>query len=166
MAWYHPKTLFDKTYEVGIIIKGIDGLFELLGGLVLLLVSPHTFGRLATWLTHGELDQDPHDFIAVHILHTGQQLAAGRNWFAIAFLLTHGIVKVVLVVALLRNKLWAYPFAFVALGLFLVYQVYELVLQVTAGMALLTVLDVIIIWLVWREWQKVKAEGFPGQKPS
>ncbi|BCG83133.1 hypothetical protein MesoLj113b_66750 [Mesorhizobium sp. 113-3-3] len=34
------------------------------------------------------------------------------------YLLSHGIVKLALVVALLKNKLWAYPSSLIVLGLF------------------------------------------------
>ena len=40
-----------------------------------------------------------------------------------------------------------------ALILFLIYQVYILVVSPSFGMAFLSVLDVIIIGLVYREWQ-------------
>ncbi len=156
MPWFHPKTLLDKTYEIGIIIKGIDGTLELIGGLLVLTLSSGTVASITRFLTQHELSQDPHDFIAVHIQHLGNNLQAGHNIFAAAFLLTHGLVKVVLVICLLLNKLWAYPWALGALGLFLVYQIYLLVTKPTFGMAFLTLLDVIIIWLVWREWQKQK----------
>lgn len=154
--WFHPRTLLDKTYEIGLFIKGFDGAVELLGGLLLLLVPAHAVLRLTHALVDTELSSDPHSFVATHILHMGTELAKGHNAFAILFLLTHGAVKVALVVALLRQKLWAYPWALVALTAFLVYQVYLLVTKPTFGMAFLTVLDVIIIWLVQREWQKVK----------
>ncbi len=166
MSWFRPKTLLDKTYEIGILIKGIDGVLELLGGILLAAVPPHAFGSLAQRLTHDELSSNPHDFWATHVLHYGQHLASGHSWFAILFLLTHGLVKVVLVAALLRNKLWAYPFALGALSLFLIYQAYVLIIDPSFGMAVLTVLDVAIIWLVWREWGKVKREGFPAKKAS
>lgn len=154
MTWFHPKSLLDKTYEIGILIKGIDGLSEFVAGMLLWLVPPHAVIRLTTWLTHDELQQDPHDFFATHILHYGQHLATGHNTFAILFLLTHGLIKIVLVVALLRNLKWSYPFALVTLGLFIVYQIYEMIVKPTFGMAFLTVLDSVIVWLVWREWQK------------
>lgn len=162
MSWYRPQTLLDKSYEIGIIIKGVDGLLEFVAGALLLLVPPHVIGSLAYWLAHGELTEDPHSFIATHVLHTGQSLAVGYNWFAISFLLLHGAVKVVLVACLLRNKLWAYPYALVALVLFLGYQAYELVVATSLGMALLTLLDIIIIWLIWREWHKVRNESRTG----
>lgn len=156
MAWFHPKSLLDKTYEIGLFIKGIDGLFELLGGLILLVVPGGVFERVAQNITRSELSKDPHDFIATHILHIGQNLSHGHNGFAVAFLLTHGLVKIALVLALLRNKLWAYPWALVVLVLFLVYQIYVLAVKPGFGMAFLSVLDTVIIWLVWREWQKQK----------
>ncbi len=156
MAWFHPKTLLDKSFEIGIILKGINGSLELIGGVLLLVIPGNAIMHFAHWLTQSELDDDPRDFVATHILHYGTQLSKGHNLFAILFLLTHGAVKVALVIALLRQKLWAYPWALVALVLFLVYQAWLLVTRPTFFMALLTALDVIIIWLVWREWQKVK----------
>ena len=158
MTLFHPRTLLDKAYEIGIFIKGFDGILELVGGVLLLTISPATVNHLAWALTQHALSENPHDFIATHVLHYSHKLAAGHNLFAALFLLTHGIVKVVLVTCLLLNKLWAYPYALGALGLFLVYQVYELVVAPSFGMAFLSVLDAVIIWLVWREWQKVKAE--------
>ena len=154
--WFHPQTLLDKTYEIGLLIKGFDGTMELLGALFLLLVPSSAITRLTHFLVDTELNHDPHDFIATHVLHLGTKLAEGRHVFAILFLLTHGTVKVGLVVALLRQKLWAYPLALVALSAFLMYQIYLLITQTTFGMAFLTVLDAAIIWLVWREWEKVR----------
>jgi len=161
MAWFHPKTLFDKAYEFGIIIKGIDGSLELLGALLLLVIPRSAILHLTTWITRTELASDPHDFIAMHIFKAGFDLAHHSHGFAVLFLLTHGAVKVGLVVALLRQKHWAYPIALVALGLFLIYQIYLVFAHATISMIFLSILDALIIWLVWREWQKVKAGAVP-----
>lgn len=157
MPLFRPQTLLDKTYEIGIIIKGIDGTLELLGGILVLALSPHTITGITAFLTEDALRENPHNFIALRVQHAGHHLASGHTVFAAAFLLTHGLVKVVLVTCLLLNKLWAYPWALVVLSFFLVYQVYLLITAPTFGMAFLTVLDVIIIFLVYREWQKVRA---------
>lgn len=158
MSWFKPATLLDKTYEIGILLKGIDGLLEMLGGILLLVVKPSTITGVAAFLTQRELSHDPHDFIANHILLYARDLAQGSHVFAVVFLLTHGLVKIVLVAALLRNYRWAYPFALITLGLFVVYQLYRMVIEPTWGMGLLTALDLIIIWLIWREWgqQRIK----------
>lgn len=157
MAWFAPKTLLDKTYEIGILVKGIDGVLELMGGILLLAVKPQTIDNITAFLTQHELSQNPHDFIATHVLQYGTDLAHGSHAFAAAFLLTHGLVKIVLVAALLRNYPWAYPFAIITLGLFIVYQLYRMVVEPTFGMGFLTVLDIIIVWLIWREWGQQKA---------
>lgn len=158
MAWFQPKSLLDKTFEIGILLKGADGVLEIIGALLLLFVSPQTIDAITKLLTQHELSEDPNDFVATHILQYGHELAAVSKTFAILYLLTHGLVKVVLVVGLLRNQRWAYPFAFVTLGLFIAYQLYKIVLQPTLGMILLTIFDVFIVWLTWREYQKLKAE--------
>lgn len=159
--WFHPHSLLDKTYEIGLFIKGFDGTVELLGALFLIVVPSSAINSLTHWMVDNELSRKPHSFIANHILHFGTSLAAGHNTFAILFLATHGAVKVGLVVALLRQKMWAYPVALVALTGFLVYQVFLLITQATFAMAFLTVLDVVIIWLVQREWRQTKHPAAP-----
>ncbi|HTH72015.1 MAG TPA: DUF2127 domain-containing protein [Candidatus Pristimantibacillus sp.] len=158
MNWFRPKSLLDKAYEIGLFIKGIDGTLELMGGIFLIAVPPSVITGFARFLTQREITDDPHDFVANHILDYGNALAHGQHLFASLFLLTHGAVKVALVIALLRQKLWAYPWALGALVLFLVYQAYLLKKGPSFGMAFLTVLDIIIIWLVWREWQKFRSK--------
>jgi uncharacterized membrane protein len=74
--------------------------------------------------------------------------------FGAIYLLTHGLVKVVLVTALLLNKLWAYPWMIVVLLLFIGYQLYRIALQPTAGLIALTVFDVAIVALTWREYAR------------
>jgi len=161
MEWFKPKTLLDKTYEIGIILKGVDGVLELLGAAALLLIPVRVFHHFSQWITDLEAGSSHHGFISTHVVRLSEDLAKPDHTFAILFLLTHGLVKVVLVICLLRNKLWAYPFGLAALTLFLAYQLYEMAIHPTFGMGFLTVLDAVIIWLVWREWQQVKAGRTP-----
>jgi uncharacterized membrane protein len=109
MPWFRPRDLLDQTFEVGIILKGLDGLLEVIGGLLLLVVSPATIDRVVTSLTQHELSEDPHDFLATHLLKTTHGLTGSAVLFGAVYLLAHGLVKVILVAALLKNQLWAYP---------------------------------------------------------
>ena len=159
--WFHPQSLLDWSYEIGIIIKGINGTLEIVSGILLLALAPSTMERWLNWFDQAVIGGDLTAFPAANILRMGSEMTSGRYIFALTFLLPHGIVKVGLVLALLRQKLWAYPWALVALVLFLIYQIYLLVVHQTFMMGFLVVLDVVIIWLVWREWQKVI-----GRKPD
>ena len=148
------KDLLDRTFEVAIILKGFDGVLEVAGGLILLVVSPATINRIVTTLTQHELSQDPHDFVATHLINTAHGLTRGSVLFASLYLLLHGAVKIVLVAALLRNKLWAYPWMIAFLVVFIAYQVYRISLVPSAGLAALTVFDIFVVWLTYREYQK------------
>jgi uncharacterized membrane protein len=144
--------LLDRAFLVGILLKGLDGVFEVAGGLLLLAVSPATIDRLTRALTQHELSEDPHDFLATHLLHYTGGLTGGALRFAAAYLLLHGAVKVVLVVALLRNQLWAYPLTIVFLLAFIAYQLYRLTFAPSVGLVALTVFDSVVLWLTWSEY--------------
>ena len=91
--------LLDRAFVVGIVLKGLDGVLEVVGGLLLLAVSPATIDQLARALTQHELSEDPHDFLATHVLHYTGALTVSSVRFAAAYLLLHGVVKIVLVAA-------------------------------------------------------------------
>jgi uncharacterized membrane protein len=151
---FKPQNWLDRVFEIGIIGKGLNGAVELLGGLLLLFVTPDRIRELAVSLTRVELSEDPHDFIATHLLHTTNGLTGNAVLFGAVYLLAHGAVKVVLVAALLLNKLWAYPWMIVVLLLFIGYQLYRISLTPTAGLIALTIFDVVILVLTWREFRQ------------
>lgn len=154
MREFRQGDLFDRAFVIGVALKGIDGVLELLGGLLLLLVSPATINAVARVVTQHELSQDPHDFVATHLLQAAGKLTTGSLRFGAAYLLLHGVVKVALVGAVLRNKLWAYPWMIAFLIAFIVYQLYRLTFAPSLGLVGLTVFDVIVVGLTWREYRK------------
>lgn len=143
---------WDKFFAFGIIAKGLDGVLELVGGALLLFVAPERIKHLAVLVTQPELTEDPEDFIANHILHGAAGLTNHVVLFAAVYLLAHGIVKVVLVTALLMDKVWAYPWMIAVLAVFVLYQLYQLTLTPSAGLVALTVFDILIIVLTWHEY--------------
>jgi uncharacterized membrane protein len=172
---FRPRSWLDRAFVVGIIGKGLNGAAELLGGLLLLLLTPAQIQHVAVAWTHGELSEDPNDIIATHLLHTADGLTGPAVLFGAIYLLAHGVVKVVLVTALLLNKLWAYPWMIVVLLLFITYQLYRIVLNPTAGLIGLTVFDIVIVALTWREYQQQRrsrhaettaASAGPGQNAA
>ena len=72
MPWSRPRDLLDQTFQVGIILKGLDGVLEVISGVLLLMVSPATIDRVVTSLTQHELSEDPRDLLATHLLRTAQ----------------------------------------------------------------------------------------------
>jgi uncharacterized membrane protein len=151
---FKPHDALDRVFEIGIIAKGLNGAAELIGGVLLLLASPDRIRQVARLLTQGELSEDPHDLIAIHLLHSANALTGGEVLFGAIYLLTHGAVKVVLVIALLLDKLWAYPWMIGFLTLFIGYQLYRIALHPTAGLIALTIFDAVILALTVREYRR------------
>jgi uncharacterized membrane protein len=166
MSLFRPRNWLDRVFAVGIIGKGLNGAAEVVGGLLLLFLTPVRIRQLAASWTHEELSEDPHDAIATYVLHTAHGLSGHAVLFGAAYLLAHGVVKVVLVVALLLNKLWAYPWMIGVLLVFIAYQVYRIVLDPTAGLIGLTVFDAAIVALTWREYREQRQGHSDGDAPA
>jgi uncharacterized membrane protein len=154
-------SLLDRAFLIGVVLKGLDGVLELFGGLLLLAVSPAAINDRARALTQHELSEDPHDFLATHLLHYTGTLTGGTLRFGAVYLLTHGAVKIVLVAAVLKNYLWAYPLLIVFLLAFIVYQLYRLTFAPSAGLVGLTVFDAVVTWLTWREYLRQRSMRRP-----
>lgn len=145
------------AFEVGVILKGLNGLLEMIGGFLLLWFPPSAIRRLIVGLTQNELGEDPHDFIATHLRAAARALSANAEHFAALYLLSHGVIKAVLVYALLRGKLSAYPTAIAVFAAFGVYQMYRYFITPSGWLIALTVLDVAVILLTWAEWRRLKS---------
>jgi uncharacterized membrane protein len=146
--------ILDVVFLVGVFFKGLDGLVELIGGVLLLFLSPSGLTSLAHGLTAGELLEDPHDIIANLLLKGAHQLG-GQGAFLIAlFLLIHGVVKLAIVISLIVGATKIYPWAIGALGILAVVQIVDFIVKPSVGVALLTILDFVVIALTWREWRQ------------
>lgn len=167
MSWFHPTSVFDKVFEGGIIIKGVSGALELLGGVLLFFVSPAQMHQFIALITQRELLEDPNDRVANLLVQATTHLASGGRAFAIAYLWIHAVIKLVAVIGILRNQLWAYPFSLATLGLLMLYQTYSIFfVRVSIGMIALTVFDVFVLWLIWREYGKVRHEARAAPAPA
>ena len=161
MNWFKSGDLLDRAFAVGIILKGLDGVLEVVGGGLLLVISPTTIDQLSRTLTQHELSEDPHDFLATHLLHAAGSLTGSSLELGAAYLLLHGVVKIVLVAALLRDKIWAYPWMIAFLIVFIVYQIYRMTFALSVGLVGLTAFDVVVVWLTYREYGKQRAATTP-----
>lgn len=143
----------DRVFAVSIVLKGLDGVAELIGGLALLFISPAALREALGDVVSFVLVGHEHSPVFHWAIHLGDSWGTRTTLFAAAYLLLHGIIKVVLVWALLGQRLWAYPWMLAALGVFIVLQCYELIVRFSWWMLALTLFDVFIVFLTAREWQ-------------
>ena len=146
------------TFRTGITVKGVDGLLEAIGGVLLWFIKPEALGGTLQGVFEHELSRDAHDFIAAHLLHASERLAHSDPFFASMYLISHGLIKAMLSALLWMNKLWAYPLAICVFLAFSVYQVYRFTHTHSIALVLLTVFDLLIVYLTWEEYGAEKAK--------
>jgi uncharacterized membrane protein len=145
-----------RIFDVSVALKGLHALIEILGGLALYLVSTETIVGVINRYSQDELVEDPHDFVATHLLKFAEGFSVEKHDFYAFYLLSHGLVKLVVVAGLLREKLWAYPASFVVFGAFIAYQLYRYSYTHDVSLILLSIFDLFVIALAVHEYRLVK----------
>ena len=145
-----------RLFRISVFLKGLFSLVEVVGGVLALLVPVSAITGFIISLVQGELTEDPGDFIATHLLQLAQHYSIASGTFIAVYLLSRGFIKIFLVVALLKNQLWAYPCSLVVLGLFVVYQAYQILLAFSPLLILLTIFDLIVMYFIWKEYRIVR----------
>lgn len=148
--------MLHESFRAAITIKGIDGLLEAVGGAILWFVKPSALNSIALKFLELDLPFDRHEFIITHLYRATEHLANGSKHFASIYLLTHGLIKALLVVALWFDALWAYPLTIFVFGVFCLYQMHRFLYTHSLALILITVFDLLIIWLTWREYRDQK----------
>ena len=145
------------VFEISVVLKGIYSMLEIIGGIFAFFVTKAFIISTVLMYTQEELTEDPKDFIAHYLITVANNLSVGTKYFVAFFLLIHGIIKLILIVGLLKKKMWSYPSSILVFSLFIIYQSYKFYLSHSVGLILLTVLDVLIILLTIHEYRYMKS---------
>ncbi len=159
------SSLLHGTFRTGITLKGIGGLMETAGGVLLWFISPAALSAMVRNLLEREEQRHPYNFIASHFLHLARDIGHADPMFASLYLLSHGVVKTILVIALWFNKYWAYPLTIAVFGGFMAYQVYRYTHTHSFALMALTIFDAAVVWLTWHEYQAQRKKRAKAAKP-
>jgi uncharacterized membrane protein len=144
-------------FQTSMLLKGAHAVIECMSGIALALVGASAIGDLVldfvSALTQQELIGSPHDFLASYLLAFAHSYSVQTNHFYAFYLLSHGIVNLLVVLGLLTKRLWSYPVSLAVLGLFVSYQLYRFSLTHGPGLIVLTVLDLLVMALTWHEYR-------------
>jgi uncharacterized membrane protein len=143
-------------FVASVLFKGIQAAAEIVGGLALYLVSTETIVNTIKRWSYDELIEDKHDWVANHLLDFARHFSVAEHSFYAFYLLSHGLIKTVLIIGLLREKLWAYPASFAVFGGFIAYQLYRYSFTHDFGLILLSIFDVFVIYLAVHEYRLLK----------
>jgi uncharacterized membrane protein len=131
-----------RVFVVSVAAKGAHALVEIAGGLALYLFSAAAIGQ---WLD--EIDRGG---------WLDRHFPLSEQHFYAFYLLSHGLVKCVIVVGLLREKIWAYPASFAVFGAFIAYQLYRYSYTHDIGLIVLSIFDLFVIALAVHEYRLLR----------
>jgi len=92
------------AFEISLLLKGVFALGEIIGGVVAFFVTKEFLLKTVGVLTQEELAEDPQDLIANYLLHSTQNFSISTQYFVALYLLSHGGIKLWLIIGLLRSK--------------------------------------------------------------
>jgi uncharacterized membrane protein len=142
----HEKQIH-QLFVISVTLKGFHALIEIVGGAALALFSTDTIVR---WL-YSKSDQSS-DLLA----RFARTFTGAEHHFYAFYLVSHGVLNLAIVAALLSRKLWAYPATFAVLIAFVAYQLYRYTYTHDIGLIAITLIDLIVLALACNEYRLMK----------
>jgi len=135
-----------RIFQLTLLCKGAFAVAEIAAGISAYFVTQQFLFTLVERV-------HPHDLIANYLHASVDHFSLSTRNFTAAYLLSHGIIKLWLIIGLLRGKLWSYPVAIAVFGAFIVYQLYRFTLRHSLWLVLITIVDIVVIPLTWQEYR-------------
>lgn len=150
------KSFFHNSFEVGIFIKGLEGILDILIGFILLYINPERLYRIVDFLTNHEMSEDPNDVITNFIIRLSHEFSVNLQNFLVFYLILLGTSKIILVIFLRQERSWAYPFTVLYLSVFIFIQMHRYIHTHSVLLIFLTLFDIFMIFMTIIEYRKIK----------
>lgn len=152
MKLFSEKT-YHRLFEAGIVGKAIVSIAEIIAGLVFVFASRDALAQFAFSLFGGELNETPRDALWNYFANEIHRFAATPQSVWAFIFLSHGIVKILLVIGLWQKQMWAYPASAIVFLGFIIYQFYQLSYTPSAALWAITIFDMVVVWLIIHEYR-------------
>ena len=140
-----------KTFVATIIVNGLVGLADIV--VATFFIFQKNVINILERLAYGDGTLGK---LAVYIKDALLNLSTHSHRVAVWYFLSHGIIKIFLTWALLRNKLWAYPLAILFFSIFSFYQLTSLPDNHSIFDLILLFVNLIVLVFVAREYVNMK----------
>jgi len=154
------KTVQEKriswAYRFGLWIKALQAFSEVVAGVLFYAINTNKLTTLILDIAHGEIIEAPDSLWSNLLTKSIDQFSLAGKYFIAFYLLSHGVVKLFIIIGLFLEKRWAYPVSVLGFSALILYQTYHYFINYSVALLLLTVMDTIILWLIIHEHRKVK----------
>jgi len=145
-----------SLFEITIFFKGLNGIWEIIVGVLFLIFKREAIRNTIIALTHREIVQDSGHLAMKYLTNQANNFSSSTQYFIAVYFLFYGLVNIFLVVSLLKGKSWAYPVAIVFFSLFILYQLYRSFAHHSGLLLALTIFDIFLVGLTFLEYKRVQ----------
>ncbi|MDO8594326.1 MAG: DUF2127 domain-containing protein [bacterium] len=153
MAAFLKHKFLHGVFEISLLLKAFNGVWETLSGIIVLFVSKVTIEGWLSTLAFSELLEDPSDRVIGFIEHTLLNPMTSTKTFVAFYILIHGLLNIFLAIQLHRKKSWAYIVTIIVTLLLIAYQVHRITLFHSLILTVFTLIDAAFVWLTWHEYK-------------
>lgn len=154
------KKYYHKLFEIGLIIKLIDGISNIIGAIFLYFINSDKLVSIFEKIFSHEIIQDPQDFLANFLINFlinfFTNITISTKYFLIIYLLIHGIVKILIVKGLWNKKKSSYIFASILFSIILLLEIYKIINEFSYFLMFLIIVDIITLSLIKIEYIRLK----------
>lgn len=150
--------LLHNSFQVSVLMKGAMATLEILAGALLWILGPRAVA-FAQQVTLHRIGDPRNDWIAAHLRQFAESISLQSDHFYALYFISHGLVKLVLVIGLWHESRWAFPTSILAMSGFIVYQLYRYTQTGSVGLLVLSGFDLLVIALIWREYAQRRRQG-------
>jgi len=155
---FSEDTLINIGFYGGLVIKAVNALLEIMGGIMISILSNEWLDRFIWSFALPELTKDPDDPLMNYLITLSQNFSSSsQHWIAI-YMILHGVTKLAIILLLWKQKLWAFPLAVAVFGVFISYEIYSYLHSHSLLMLLIVIFDVAIIIVIILEYIRLRAK--------
>jgi uncharacterized membrane protein len=139
------------VFQIGLVVKGLDALGEIVGGTLLLM--PTWVSHEVLRLSERETAKHPHLAIGEALERAGISVLSVTVGGAI-YLIGHGLAKAILICGAMKEQVWGFVGLIGVLSIFAVIEGAEFFVKHSLVMLSLAFFDTFIVVLIAREWRR------------
>lgn len=148
--------MLQTLFSASIIIKCIDGLIELAGGLSFIILDTDTIVEMWSRLLHYNLFHIHNVEILKLVTAASNALTTNVKVFISTILICNGFAKVTMAVPLFFRKLYAFPISLIFLVILLIYSIVQTFYTPSIYLTLFNIFDAAVILVIWLEYLHLK----------
>lgn len=140
-----------------VLLKGAISFAEIVAGILFFFITPQEVIDFILSISKIILPGPLQSLAESIMTSVGHELMIVSASIIGLYLLTRGLIKFLLIWAMLKNILWAYPWSLVVLGLFVLSQLYQIAMTQSLLIIGVTLFDLVVMYFIWREYKIVEA---------